>query len=205
MLIKQITVGSYETNCYIVTDETVNECAVIDPGDESNTILDYLEDNGLNCRAILLTHGHFDHIGAVEAIAEETGCPVYINALDINTQYPGYFPLRPADYVKTYADGDRVNVAGLCFEVIGTPGHTPGSVVLVCEDAIFSGDTLFKGTCGRFDLPGGSETEIMHSLAKLCRLNGHYEVYPGHMEFSSLEREKAFNHYCRTAMQAYQL
>ena len=173
MLIKTIPVGQLETNCYVVTDEKTLDCAVIDPGDESNAILDYLEDNRLRCRAILLTHGHYDHVGAPYALPE-------------NGSY--------------YADGDAVEVGGLRFEVLGTPGHTRGSVTLRCENALFTGDTLFKGSCGRTDLAGGDMEQELSSLRRLCSLPGDYEVYPGHMDSSTLSRERQFNYYCRLAM-----
>ncbi len=201
MLIKTIPVGQLETNCYIVTDEETLDCAVIDPGDESNAILDYLEDNRLHCRVILLTHGHYDHVGAVETVMEETGAVVYMNQEDDHRIRGDYhFPFTLPAGGKYYADGDTVELAGLRFEVIGTPGHTPGGVTLKCGDALFTGDTLFKGSCGRTDLPGGDMDEELRSLKKICSLPGEYEVYPGHMDPSTLERERMFNYYCRAAM-----
>ena len=201
MLIKSIPVGQIETNCYIVTDENTLDCVVIDPGDESNTILDYLEDNKLKCRAILLTHGHFDHTGAADAVAEETGATVYLNPLDDakndRSQYLHYTLPKNGKY---YGDGDTVDVAGLHFEVIATPGHTAGGVTLKCGDALFVGDTLFKGSCGRADLPGGDMEAELESIKKICSLEGDYEVYPGHMDCTTLERERLFNYYCRVAM-----
>ena len=201
MLIKTISVGQLETNCYVVTDETSLDCAVIDPGDESNTILDYLEQNRLRCRAVLLTHGHFDHVGAVEALAEETGARVYLNREDdAETRRDLHFPLHLPENGEYYADGDRVEIGSLRFEVIGTPGHTPGGVTLRCQDALFTGDTLFRGSCGRTDLPGGDMEQLLRSLKRICSLEGDYEVYPGHMDSSTLARERLFNYYCRLAM-----
>lgn len=201
MLIKTIPVGQLETNCYVVTDEETLDCAVIDPGDESNAILDYLEENRLHCKAILLTHGHFDHVGAAETLAEETGAPIYMNRLDDRDQrHDPHFPFHLPEDGHYYAEGDRVQVSSLCFEVIATPGHTPGGVSLRCGDALFTGDTLFRGSCGRTDLPGGDMDEQLRSLKKLCCLEGEYEVYPGHMDASSLARERLFNYYCRQAM-----
>ena len=201
MLIKTLPVGQLETNCYVVTNESSLECVVIDPGDESNTILNYLEDNHLHCRAILLTHGHYDHVGAVDAVAEETGAPVYMNPLDDNRNaQDSHLPYSLPENGHPYQDGDTLKLAGLQFEVIGTPGHTPGGVTLKCENALFTGDTLFKGSCGRTDLPGGDMLEELSSLKKLCSLPGDYEVYPGHMDSSTLERERMFNYYCRAAM-----
>ena len=201
MNIKTLPVGQLETNCYVVVNEQRLECVVIDPGDESNTILDYIEDNKLKCCAIMLTHGHYDHVGAVSEIMEQTGCEMYINPRD-----EGYEPgmsgmkFKMPEGGKYYDDGDVVKAAGLEFKVLATPGHTPGSVCLICGGALFTGDTLFRGSCGRADLPGGSMREEMRSLKKICELEGDYEVYPGHMDSSSLERERRFNHYCREAM-----
>ena len=199
MFIKTLAVGHLETNCYIVGNEDLGQCAVIDPGDESNTILDYIEDNHLTCTAILLTHGHFDHVGAVETVQEETGAVVYMNAKDDKDGHSHAYPYSPNAMSKYYDDGDVVETAGLSFHVIATPGHTPGSVSLLCEDALFTGDTLFRGSCGRFDLEGGDEDAIMHSLAKLCALDGNYDVYPGHGDYTTLHRERSFNYYCREA------
>ena len=199
MLIKTIPVGQLETNCYVVTDEASLCCAVIDPGDESNTILDYLEENRLNCRAILLTHGHYDHVGAVEPVAEETGATVYMHRADDTDGADPRRPYRLGKNGEYYAEGDAVELPGLRFEVIATPGHTPGGVTLRCGDALFTGDTLFRGSCGRTDLPGGDTEELLMSLKKLCELPGDYEVYPGHMDSSTLERERCFNYYCRLA------
>ncbi len=203
MLIKTIPVGQLETNCYVVTDPATLDCAVIDPGDESNTILDYLEENRLRCRAVLLTHGHFDHVGAAEAVAEETGATVYMNPLDDRDERRSYtFPFHLPEGGKTYGEGDCVEIGSLRFEVLATPGHTPGGVTLRCGEALFTGDTLFRGSCGRTDLPGGDMEALLRSLRRLCSLEGDYEVYPGHMDSSTLARERLFNYYCRSAMNA---
>ena len=202
MLIKTLPVGDLETNCYVVTNEKTLECVVIDPGDESNTILDYLESNHLTCKAIFLTHGHYDHVGAVEAVQEETGATVYMNAKDdAKNMHSFHFPFTLPENGRYYEDGDVLTVAGIDFMILSTPGHTPGSVVIRAEDALFTGDTLFRGSCGRTDLDGGSMEEMLQSLKKICILEGDYEVYPGHMDCSSLIRERNFNYYCRAAMQ----
>ena len=204
MNIKTLPVGQLETNCYVVVDEENLVCALIDPGDESNTIMDYVESNKLKVGAILLTHGHYDHVGAVKEIMEETGCEMYINPRD-----EGYevglsgMKFKMPEGGKYYDEGDVVKVGNLEFAVIATPGHTPGGVCLICRDALFTGDTLFRGSCGRTDLPGGSMRAELRSLKKICRLPGDYEVYPGHMDSSSLERERRFNHYCREAMEKF--
>lgn len=204
MNVKTLPVGQLETNCYVVVNEESLDCVVIDPGDESNTILDYIESNRLKCRAIMLTHGHYDHVGAVKEVMEDTGCELYINPRD-----EGYAPglsgmkFKMPEGGKYYDDGDVISAAGFTFKIIATPGHTPGSVCIICEDALFTGDTLFRGSCGRTDLPGGSMRAELESLKKLCLLPGDYEVYPGHMDCTSLERERRFNHYCREAVERF--
>ena len=156
----------------------------------------------LTCKAIFLTHGHYDHVGAVEAVQEETGATVYMNAKDdAKNMHSFHFPFTLPENGRIYDDGDVVSAAGIDFSILSTPGHTPGSVVIRAEDALFTGDTLFRGSCGRTDLDGGSMEEMLQSLRKICSLEGDYEVYPGHMDCSSLIRERSFNYYCRAAMQ----
>ena len=204
MLIKTLPVGQLETNCYVVTNEETLGCVVIDPGDESNVILDYLEDHHLHCEAVFLTHGHYDHVGAVAAIVEETGAPVYLCVRDdAHTTGNRYYSYSLPDSGRYYDDGDVLRFAGLTFEILATPGHTPGGVTILCENALFTGDTLFRGSCGRTDLPGGDMDEELRSLKRLCDLPGDYEVYPGHMDSSTLERERNFNYYCREAKRRF--
>ena len=200
MLIKTLPVGQLEENCYVVTNEKTLECVVIDPGDESNTILDYIESNHLSCRAIMITHGHYDHVGAADAVAEETGATVYMNTRDDKGGRSYHLPYCLPKVGIDYDDGDVIDEAGLRFEIIATPGHTPGGVTIRCENALFTGDTLFRGSCGRVDLEGGDAHEEMLSLKRICSLPGDYEVYPGHMDSTTLERERMFNYYCREAM-----
>ena len=201
MLVKTLPVGQLETNCYIVSNENTLECVVIDPGDEANTILNYLEDNKLKCVAILLTHGHFDHVGAVDAVAEDTGATVYMHELDdAKNSYMYMMRYRLPESGVYLKDGDKLELAGLTFDIMATPGHTLGGVTIRCEDALFTGDTLFKGSCGRTDLPGGNMDTQLESIRRICELPGDYEVYPGHMDSSTLERERLFNYYCRVAL-----
>lgn len=201
MLIKTLTVGHLDTNCYVVTNEDTLECAVIDPGAESNTILDYLEENRLHCAAILLTHAHFDHVGALPAVREATGAPVYLCEKEktLPPNMTGAFHI-PED-ARFYRDGDEVKAAGLTFRVLETPGHTPGGVSLICGEALFSGDTLFRGSCGRADFEGADFMEELRSLKKLAELPGDYEVYPGHDLGTTLSREREHNPYMRRAME----
>ena len=202
MLIKTIPVGQLMTNCYVVTDEKTLDCAIIDPGDESGTILDYVEGNKLHVKAIFLTHGHFDHQMGLPEVRSETGAPVYVNRKDafLPGEKPSSFKFGADDKVNFYKEGDTVKVGGLEFHVLETPGHSPGSVTLLCEDAMFSGDTLFRDSCGRTDLEGGDMSVILKSLRRLASLDGDYEVYPGHMDASSLSRERRFNYYMNYAI-----
>ena len=201
MLIKTLPVGQLETNCYVVTDETSMDCAVIDPGDESNAILNYLEEHKMTCRAILITHGHWDHTGAANAIVEETGADLYIHQLDTTSDpMEARYKYLASDNTRFYDEGDEIHIGSLVFRVMFTPGHSPGGVTLVCEDAVFCGDTLFRGSCGRTDLPGGDINEELRSILRICKLPGEYDIYSGHMDSTTLERERNFNYYCRQAL-----
>ena len=186
-----LTLGNYQTNCYIVHDEAANSCVVIDPGYQAEDILLELRRLGLTLEAILLTHGHFDHVGAVKILAAETDCKVYLSAEDLSL--PEMLTAGPLFYTDTY--GSVLSAAGLTFRVLRTPGHTPGSVCLICEKHIFSGDTLFAGSCGRTDLPGGDWTAIRKSLLTLSQLEGEFAVHPGHGESTTLALEKQYNPY----------
>ena len=207
MLIKTITVGAYETNCYIVADEKTLECAVIDPGSDASTILDYLEETHLRCRFVLLTHGHFDHTGAVNDVLADTDALLMMHKADVGVSVGGDFYrfVPPAD-TKYFSDGDVICVGALSFTVIETPGHTPGSVTLRCAEAdsdevvYFTGDTLFRDSCGRTDFPGSSTEDILRSLKRLAELPGDGEVYPGHGFSSTLGRERQFNYFMAAAV-----
>ena len=203
MLIKTLPVGHLETNCYIVTDEASYSCVIIDPGAESNTILDYVESNNLKPEAIFLTHGHFDHSMALEAAVEATGAPAYINDNDVNKDAShNQLKINDSEILNRYSEGDIIIVGGMHFVVMETPGHSPGSVTLMCESVLFTGDTLFSDDCGRTDLPGGDIGTMMESLRRLASLDGDFEVYPGHDESTTLQRERSFNSCIKRAMQA---
>ena len=190
-----LPLGAYQTNCYILHQEDSSSCVVIDPGYTPEVILDFLAGKGLKLEAILLTHGHFDHVGAVRDLAAETGCQVCLNPDDLSM--PPRMTAGPLYYTDTYSDGDTLSPAGIPFQVLSTPGHTPGSVCLIAENYLFSGDTLFAGSRGRTDLPGGSTRAIRESLRRLAALPQDYSVHPGHGESTTLAWEKQYNPYMR--------
>ena len=192
--IHTLTLGMYQTNTYIIHEENSKTCCVIDPGYQASTILEKLDQLGLTLDAILLTHGHFDHVGAVKDLAADTDCRVFLCADD--TQLPPMFTAGKLYYTDTYTDGTILNIAGLYIHVLHTPGHTPGSVCLLVDDVIFSGDTLFAGGCGRTDI-GGSWTAIQASLKRLGEIEGYFKVFPGHGESTTLAYEKRYNPYMR--------
>ena len=195
MKVHLLTLGAYQTNCYIFCEEGSKTCCVVDPGYEPDFILESLENLGLTLEAILLTHGHFDHVGAVRQLAADTGCEVYICGEDL--ALPTQLTAGTLYYTKTYADGDILHLAGLDITVLHTPGQTPGSVCLLSGTTLFSGDTLFCGSCGRTDLPGGSWDTIQSSLKKLAKIEADLWVLPGHGETTTLSNEKKHNPYMR--------
>ena len=193
MEITVLTLGDYMTNCYILRQEGSNRCLIVDPGYEAARILKVLEEKHLEPEAIALTHGHFDHVGAVQDIAAETDCEVYISAADLSL--PPMITNGRLFYTHTYPASGTLTLAGLSIRILPTPGHTPGSVCLLAGDTIFSGDTLFRGSCGRTDFPGGSWEQMRSSLKTLAGLPGDYRVLPGHGEETTLEQERTHNPY----------
>lgn len=194
---KQVTMalGAYQTNCYMIWAEDSDDCVVIDPGYQPDTVLAQAKKQGKTVTAILLTHGHFDHVGAVRELVAETDCDVYICPEDL--AMPPQLTAGPLYYTHTYGEGDVLQIAGLTIRVIRTPGHTPGSVCLIVEDTIFSGDTLFEGSCGRTDLPGGDWAQILQSLKRLKSMDRDYKVCPGHGGATTLAEERMYNPYMR--------
>ena len=193
MQVHTLPLGAYQTNCYIV--QNGERCFIVDPGYEAGRILAFLEEKGLKAEAILLTHGHFDHVGAVRELASELDVRVYLHEGDLSL--PPQFTAGPLYYTDTYMGGLSIEAAGLDVFVRHTPGHTPGSVTLLVENVLFSGDTLFAGSCGRTDLPGGDWATIQESLRRLVRMPGDFTVYPGHGEATTLEYERKFNPYVK--------
>lgn len=200
MHVRTLTVGPIETNCYVVSDETSGECAVIDPGDEPSLIMDYIEANHLSCRCVLLTHAHFDHVGALGEVLAETGAQLYMSAKDNGVAIGGGEQVFTApEGTKFFKEGDVISVGSLEFRIMETPGHTPGCVCIICGDCIFTGDTLFRDSCGRTDFRASSTDDMMRSLKRLYELPGDYEIYPGHMSATTLGRERRFNYFMLAA------
>ncbi len=205
MKVTRIPVGDLRANCYIIETENKNAAAV-DPGGDFEKIKAFLKDNNLDLKKILLTHGHYDHIGAAAQTAEEYGAQIYIHEQDSVmltdrtanlADAIGGGKFIPTDNFNAINDGDVIRLDELEFEVIHTPGHTRGGVCYKCGNALFTGDTLFKMSMGRTDFPGGSMGEMYDSLKKLAALEGNYEVYPGHNETSTLDFERKNNVYLK--------
>ena len=189
--IDMLNLGIYWVNTYIIREESSSTCCVIDPGGHPKKVLDYLAKHGLTLEAILLTHGHFDHVGAVKDLYEKTLCKVYLHTDDL--MLPENLTAGPLFYTHEYGEGDVLELAGLTIRVMHTPGHTEGSVCLLVDDVIFAGDTLFCHSCGRTDLPGGSPEALTASLARLKALEGDYRVMPGHNRATTLAIEREYN------------
>ena len=204
MKIQTIPVGQLMTNCYLVCDEQAKVCAVVDPGDEAGRIIDAVERSGCQVRFVLLTHGHYDHFTGLAGLLEKYDVPVYIHPADAeegrNNPWSLKFPRLDDAHQRWYGEGDTLTLGSLIIHVLSTPGHSKGSVCLVVEDAILAGDTLFYGSCGRTDFPGGDYKEMLLSLARLARLEGNYRVYPGHDRATDLEWERRMNPYLRQGL-----
>lgn len=207
MEISVLRLGQIGTNCYIFRREGGYRCGIVDPGDQGEQVARWLVDKGLEAQAVLLTHGHFDHILGIPGLREEwPDLPVYCHPADWGegdaaSLFGQRFPtVRSFGDITPYREGDTVEVDGIRLEVLDTPGHTPGSVTLRAENVLFTGDTLFAGSMGRTDLPGGDEGELMRSLKRLGELEGDYQVLPGHEGQSTLERERKSNYCLRAAM-----
>ena len=204
MKIMQLCVGMIATNCYIVYDENTREAAVIDPGDNARSILKAVEQEKLTVKYVMLTHAHFDHIGAMEPLRKEYSIKVYagekekevLNNPAINlTGMVGAQKSFEADvYLK---DGEELTIGDMTFKTIFTPGHTCGSVCYIVDDVMVAGDTLFMGSCGRTDFPTGDWGKMNESLQMLKNLEGDYKVLSGHGPATTLERERKTNMFMR--------
>jgi hydroxyacylglutathione hydrolase len=210
--VRMFTVGPLEENCFIVGATGSDRAVIIDPGEEAERLLKAAADLGVTIEAILLTHTHFDHIGAVAPVAKATGAPVYCpeletlvlaNIMDF-VPWPGFGPFESYSADHEVRGGDVLELAGVTFDVLFTPGHSPGHVTYSVrgEDALLSGDVLFAGSVGRVDLPGGDWPTLLASLDLLVSsFPGATAVYPGHMGITTLGREQATNPFLRELAQ----
>ena len=206
MKVIKLTMGAFETNCYIVGSSEGN-AAVIDPADSADVILEALARNKLNLKMILLTHGHFDHIGACEELAVETGAEVYVNEKDnqllsdydknvgVLKMYVPQSHFKAAEADKFVKEGDEIHLDEVTFKVMETPGHPAGSVCYFTDGCLFSGDTLFRGSIGRSDNYSGDPVVQQKTLMRLCEIQGDYKLYAGHGDDSTLKYEQHYNPY----------
>jgi hydroxyacylglutathione hydrolase len=202
--VRMFTVGLVQENCFLVRPEAGDRAVIVDPGDEAPRLLQAIEDAGVTLDAILLTHTHFDHVGAVAPIARATGAPVYCPRIEVPVlqdvmayvPWPGFGPYESWDPEETVQGGETLELAGLTLDVVHTPGHSPGHVTYAVrgEPALFSGDVLFQDSVGRVDLPGGDGPTLLRSIAMLLdRFDDESRVYPGHMGLTTLGAERASN------------
>jgi len=204
MDVRTFTVGSMAENCHIARRDGAREAVVVDPGEEAPRLLEAIAALELDVVAILLTHTHFDHVGAVAPLARATGAPVWCPELEVAVladimryvPWDGFGPYESYDADHTVAGGERLALAGLDIDVLLTPGHSPGHVTyhVPAEQAVFSGDVLFAGSIGRTDLPGGDTATLMRTLGELLdALPDETVVHPGHMGATTIGRERASN------------
>ncbi len=206
--VMQRGVGMLATNCYMIINDESHEAILVDPADQADLLQRYLEDQQAKPVAVLLTHGHFDHIGAAEYFRDTYDIPIYAchkEKMMLNTPQMNLSAVYQRGGIAFDADiyckeGDLLKIAGAELQVIETPGHTPGGCCyyLASEDVLFSGDSLFETSIGRTDLPGGSYSQLMQSIKeKLFVLPGQTKVYPGHGGTSTIDYEKRNNPYVR--------
>ena len=197
MDIQTVKVGILQTNCYILSIN--DQVIVVDPGAKAERILNAIGQRKMG--AILLTHAHFDHIGALNDLMTNFTCPIYLHEDDepllINPELNYSFPKRFVVDAKTIHYPNILQIGEFKFEVIETPGHTEGSVCLIIENSMFSGDTLFMQSVGRTDLKTGNPSKMKQSLRKLKALDQDYDIYPGHDDHTTLNKEKAHNIYLK--------
>ncbi len=200
-MLKIFTVGPMEANCYILYNPDKKEGLIIDPGAEGARLIKFIKQEKICINYIINTHGHPDHIGANRQIKEYTNAPILIHQYDApmltrsGSVLSLIFPLESSSpaadtFIK---DGDLIECAGMKLKVLHTPGHTPGGISLLLDDAIFTGDTLFSGSVGRFDLPGGSEEVLLNSIKKILSLDENLIIYPGHGPSTTVGEELRSN------------
>ena len=203
MTLRTLCLGALDTNCYIVWDES-RMAMIVDPADEADKILSVVAAEGLNVVTVVLTHVHFDHMLAAEAVCEAVGAPLYVGVgdetalIDPIRNLSGVFEMCPPMRIKAdkvLREGDTISVGELTFTVMETPGHTPGCICLLCDDLLLSGDTLFYDSIGRVDFPGGNVPDMLASLRRLASLPQNTQVYSGHGPMTTIGREVAQNPY----------
>lgn len=204
MDVRAFTVGPVAENCYVARLDGADRGVIVDPGEEADRILAAVERLGMAVEAILITHCHFDHIGAVAPVARATGAPVWCPEVEVPVladimsylPWPGFGPFESYEADHALAGGEHLSIAGLEIDVLFTPGHSPGHLTyaLPGEGALFAGDVLFKGSVGRTDLPGGDWATLLESIRGLVEAYPHETVvYPGHMAITTLGAERATN------------
>jgi hydroxyacylglutathione hydrolase len=204
MDVRMFTVGPVQENSFLIRRDDGDHALLVDPGEEAPKLLGAIEALGVTLDAILLTHCHFDHVGAVAPVAKATGAPVYCPEIEVPilqdimayVPWPGFGPFESHDPEHTVAGGERLQLAGFDIDVLFTPGHSPGHVTYAFdgENALFSGDVLFQQSIGRTDLPGGDHATLLQSIATLLdRFDDETVVHPGHMGLTTLGRERATN------------
>jgi hydroxyacylglutathione hydrolase len=200
--VRTFTVGPVQENCHIVRAQGSDRAVIVDPGEEAPRLIEAIGDLNVTIEGILVTHTHFDHVGAVAPIAHTTNAEVWCPELELPVladimsfvPWPGFGPFESYDAEHPVKGGETIELAGLTFDVIFTPGHSPGHVTYAVEDALLSGDVLFQGSVGRTDLPGGDWDTLASSIAKLLdAYPDETTVYPGHMGVTTLGRERATN------------
>ena len=202
MKIKKIATGIWKENCYIISKDN-DETLIIDPGNDKNILSKYIDDNSLNVIAILNTHAHYDHIGAVKYLKEKYKIPFFLHSFDkkiLSTanlyikifESTNFIEIPSVDYFYDYKEIKEI-INEFKIEIVYTPGHTQGSVCLLIEDCLFTGDTLFNGKIGRTDLPGGNEKSLKESLKKISKMPPNLNIYPGHGSESTIEYELKYN------------
>lgn len=201
MIVNTLTLGPMQANCYLLECEETLSAVVIDPGDDADVILNILEERKLNLELIINTHGHVDHIAANSDLKQKTNAQLCIHKLDadmiVNPQknlssFIGR-AISSSPASKILKDGDILEAGMISLKVIHTPGHSPGSICLLTDEAIFTGDLLFAGSIGRYDFPGSSYEQIINSLKKIMELDDNIEVYPGHGPITTIGEERSTN------------
>jgi glyoxylase-like metal-dependent hydrolase (beta-lactamase superfamily II) len=201
MVIKEFVVGPLENNCFIIVDDGVKECFITDPGDEPDRLMDYVSENSLRVKYLVCTHAHFDHVGALPELQKETGAKIIMHKADLPIYERSHehavmwgFEIAPLPQPDIFvSDGDKITVGNLNFEILHTPGHSPGGICVYGEGIVVTGDTLFAGSVGRTDLPGGDIMQLRSSFRRLMTLSDGVRVLPGHGPETTIGHERSFN------------